>query len=346
MTDMVAPDTVPAEAGDLLRAALRDHAGPATPRLVVVGLSKDENPKATILVFDPGRARPRLVAKVALTAVAAVSVVAEATALQAVGALDPALVGGTVPRLVDVRRDRGGAVLVTEAVPGTPMSVDYHRWRGTTRPDAVRADLAGAASWLQALSEAVGPLPEASSPSGWPGIAKRLRARWPSDPVARDVADAVTTTMPSLRLPADGPWSVVHGDFWAGNVLRTDGRVTGVVDWEHAVVGGDPLRDLTRFALSYVLYLDRHTRTGREVRGHPGLVAGPWGEPVRYLVAGEGWLPGLVHGVLADHLERTGRDPDRWRDVLAVGTAEVAALSDEATFARQHLLLAAELFRC
>jgi hypothetical protein len=251
-----------------------------------------------------------------------------------------------VPRLVDIRRDRGGAVLVTEAVPGTPMSVDYHRWRGTTRPDVVRADLAGAAAWLRDLSDAVGPQEVAASPGGWPGIAKRLRARWPADGVARAVADGVATTLPGLRLPATGPWSVVHGDFWAGNVLRTDRRVTGVVDWEHAVVGGDPLRDLTRFVLSYVLYLDRHTRSGRAVRGHPGLVAGAWGEPLRYLAAGSGWLPELVREVLAEHLERTGRDPDRWRDVLAVGTAEVAALADEATFARQHLLLAAELFRC
>lgn len=37
--------------------------------------------------------------------------------------------------------------------------------------------------------------------------------------------------------------ALLHGDFWAGNVLWRDGRLSGVVDWEDAAVG-DPLADL------------------------------------------------------------------------------------------------------
>ena len=43
--------------------------------------------------------------------------------------------------------------------------------------------------------------------------------------------------------PARNPEALLHGDFWAGNVLWRDGRLAGVVDWEDAAVG-DPLADL------------------------------------------------------------------------------------------------------
>ena len=43
--------------------------------------------------------------------------------------------------------------------------------------------------------------------------------------------------------PVRNPEALLHGDFWAGNVLWRDGRLSGVVDWEDAAVG-DPLADL------------------------------------------------------------------------------------------------------
>jgi aminoglycoside phosphotransferase (APT) family kinase protein len=339
--------------GALLRATLNDHLGPGTPRLVVIGLSRDENPKATILAFEPARSSPRLVLKVSLGRGAVPAVLAEAAALAAVAELGPDLVGGTVPSLVDVRQDATSAVLVTTVVPGVPMSVDYHGWRHTARPSAVREDLTDAVSWLDELARvpvrdvAVGNR-SADARTQWTpsALTARLWSRWPDDAVARTVGDAVCSVASELALPLDATGAIVHGDFWCGNVLRTGGIVTGVVDWEHAVVGGDPLRDVTRFVLAYVLYLDRHTRAGRTVGGHPGLVAGPWGEPVRYVAAGSGWLSEAVEAVVAGHLANTGRDPMRWRQALALAAAEVAALADEREFARRHLLLAAGLFPC
>lgn len=39
-------------------------------------------------------------------------------------------------------------------------------------------------------------------------------------------------------VPADpGPYGLRHGDFWPGNVLWQDGRLTGVIDWENALKG-------------------------------------------------------------------------------------------------------------
>jgi hypothetical protein len=330
--------------GDLLQATLRDHLGAVSPRLVVLALSKDENPKATVLAFTPGRPSPRLVVKVALTEGAGVAIRAEAAALGALAALDTDLVHGTVPRLVDERHDAAGAVLVTQAMPGVPMSVDYHRWRHTATPELVRHDFSCARSWLQDL-DSVGVPSKTPARGYWPTVATRLCARWPEDDVALDVAQRVADHGASMGLPPDVPPRVVHGDFWCGNVLRAMGVVTGVVDWEHAELGGDPLRDLTRFVLSYLLYLDRHTRPGRSVRGHLGLTAGPWGEPIRYAVHGRGWLSVLVEQVLSDALADTGRDRQLWRAALALGAAEVAAQSDHGDFARRHLLLAAELLR-
>lgn len=40
-----------------------------------------------------------------------------------------------------------------------------------------------------------------------------------------------------------GPATLLHGDFWPGNVLWRDGAIVAVLDWEDAAVG-DPLSDL------------------------------------------------------------------------------------------------------
>ena len=36
---------------------------------------------------------------------------------------------------------------------------------------------------------------------------------------------------------------VVHGDYWPGNVIWSDGQIAGVIDWEDSCIG-DPLADL------------------------------------------------------------------------------------------------------
>jgi aminoglycoside phosphotransferase (APT) family kinase protein len=40
------------------------------------------------------------------------------------------------------------------------------------------------------------------------------------------------------------PRVFAHGDFWAGNVLSADGRLTGIVDWDAGGSGRLPLLDL------------------------------------------------------------------------------------------------------
>lgn len=43
--------------------------------------------------------------------------------------------------------------------------------------------------------------------------------------------------------PPDSPHALLHGDFWAGNLMWRDGRLAAVLDWEDAAVG-DPLCDV------------------------------------------------------------------------------------------------------
>ena len=39
------------------------------------------------------------------------------------------------------------------------------------------------------------------------------------------------------------PDVLLHGDYWPGNIICQDGRITGIIDWEAAKTG-DPLADL------------------------------------------------------------------------------------------------------
>jgi hypothetical protein len=135
--------------------------------------------------------------------------------------------------------------------------------------------------------------------------------------------------------------TAVHGDLWLGNILVKNGRVSGVVDWESGALRGQPVRDLVRFALTYALYLDRRTRPGGRVKGHPGLRAGRFGAPLEYSLDGEGWFPELFREFICEGLARLGASPAVWRDACLAGIAEVAAQADDRQFARRHL----EVFR-
>ncbi|EWT01755.1 hypothetical protein N865_07670 [Intrasporangium oryzae NRRL B-24470] len=335
------PDTVGGATGvavihAAVQEAVRDHLPGERPRLTVVAMSRDDNPKAVVMVTPERGGPPVLAVKVALTAGAAGAVRAEAGALRRIEAIDPGLVGGTVPRLLELHDSPDATLLVTTASSGRPMLVEYHGWRHTGRRRTVEADFRDADEWLGQLFGLEHPT--AAQPA-WDAA---LAARWPGDAVGESAAAAckgAQDRLSGLLRPAH----VVHGDFWCGNVLRSAGRVTGVVDWEHAAFGADPVWDRVRFALAYTLYLDRHTVAGRAVFGHAGLTSGRWGEPLRYLLRSRGWYRDLVASFV--EADRTGpsRYPGWWRDAVLVGIAQVAATSDEDGFALEHARLLVEL---
>lgn len=306
-------------------------------RLACLALSRDPNAKMTILLFPPGTARPSYVAKVPTTDAASRSVEREAARLTdlAGGALGAA--GVTVPRVVARLEHLGRPVLVTTALPGRSMLATYHAWRHTARRAPVAADFAAAGAWLSGLhrDRASG---ACRADAALDGVAEAISARFG----ARDGAAADLAAVQTLRLRLAGvrvPAVVVHGDFWPGNLLVSNGEVSGVIDWEMARLDGPATCDLARFAITYSLYLDRHTRPGRQVPGHRGLRAGQWGAGVDYMMNGTGWYPDLARAFVREGLERLGVPGRCWRDVLLAELAVIAARSDHAEFGWNHLLL-------
>jgi aminoglycoside phosphotransferase (APT) family kinase protein len=310
----------------------------STLRPVVLGVSKDHNAKVSVILVSPETGRPELVVKVATSRGAGLAVERERRTLDAVRAVLPESLRVTLPRPVQMVEFDGRPAMVATAVPGTPMTVSYLARRHTANRGRVASDLESAGTWLAAVQEATATAP---APIGLAAaLSAPLRRRYADEPRQSEIFEALAGLDARLS-GAVTPRTVVHGDFWFGNVLTADGRLSGVVDWESAVASGEPVRDLARFALSYALYLDRRTRRGRPVAGHPGLRAGRWGAAVEFALDGSGWFPELFRGFLEDGLRRLGAAPSLWHDVALAGVAELAARSDDNDFARQHL----DLFR-
>lgn len=306
-------------------------------RLACLALSRDPNAKITILLFPPGTAQPSYVAKVPTTETAARSVEREAARLTDLAGAALGAASVTVPRVVARLEHLGKPVLVTTALPGRSMLAGYHAWRHTARRASVAADLAAAGAWLSGLHRgcAIGACRADAALDGVPeAISARFGAR---DGAAADLAavETLRRRLAAVRVPA----GVVHGDFWPGNLLVSNGEVSGVIDWEMARLDGPATCDLARFAVTYSLYLDRHTRPGRQVPGHRGLRAGQWGAGVDYMMNGAGWYPDLARAFVREGLERLGVPGRCWRDVLLAELAVIAAQADHAEFGWNHLLV-------
>jgi aminoglycoside phosphotransferase (APT) family kinase protein len=307
-------------------------------RAACLAVSRDPNAKVTILLFPPGATRPAYVAKVPTTDAAARSVEREAARLAEVGSRVTGPASMTIPQVVATVEHLGRPVLIMTAMPGRSMLAAYHSWRHTARRATVAADFAAAGGWLARLHGAAAGTGRASLAQLLDGAADAISRRFGSLPDA----DADLADLAGLRGRLAGhrtPRSVVHGDFWPGNLLIEHGQVLGVIDWECARLAGTPASDLARFVTSYSLYLDRHSRPGRRVPGHPGLRAGRWGAGLEYAIDGAGWYPDLAHSFLMAGLERLGVSASCWRDVLLADVAATAATADHDEFARHHLML-------
>ncbi|MDX6302707.1 MAG: hypothetical protein QOF53_3921 [Nocardioidaceae bacterium] len=307
---------------------------------VLINASRDPDAKLTYVITGPQCGSVPRVVKIPATAAAGEAVDREGRMLVEVRRLGLGRLTPTVPRYVESLTIEGRPVLIATAVPGSPMSIGYHRWPHTARPSAVRGDFGAAFTWLAGLQTSTA---RGDARVDWPAqVLEAVRGRWDGHPA---LADAV------VRLEAAGdslsgsrcPDTAVHGDFWFGNLLLQGGSVSGVVDWENASPRGCPLRDVARFVLSYALYLDRHTRPGHRVLGHPGLRRGGFGAGIGYALCDAGWFPDLVRGTLGRELSRLGITRRAWYDVALTGIGEVAAAANDDEFGAGHLQLLASL---
>jgi aminoglycoside phosphotransferase (APT) family kinase protein len=301
--------------------------------VVLLATTKDPNGKLTVLSVDSDGQTAVRVNKVALTRTAAEALRRERSALQSIRTHLTAL-EDTIPQILQTFE--GDRALVMSGLPGEPLTRRYHQWRHTRQPSRVRADFEAVGRWLAQMQ---------ALPTGPPapvtmlaGVADVLSHRFRGWSQCDSALAGVAEVERRLQL-AHTPRTVVHGDFWAGNVLLNNGVVSGVVDWEFSQLVGEPIHDIARFALTYSLYLDRHTKHGTRVRGHPGLRADRWGAGIRYAIHGEGWYPTLVHGFLRDGLSRLGAHALDVSDVLLAELATIAAESDDDDFALAHIQL-------
>jgi Phosphotransferase enzyme family len=330
---VIAAGTAPSVAAQV--AAVTGVAG---LRSVVLAASKDPNAKRAVLLFRPGGRWPLFALKLPTTDSAEAAVGREARLLDQLHQLDLGPLQQTVPRVVARMVVRGRAGLLTTAVTGSPMSRAFLGWRGTSSPHAVARHFHLAGSWLAAFQGRTATGPGPVEPAHGPG--PRLLARFADHPGVEEVAGHLDDLRAQLGSGSTRR-TAVHGDFWAGNLLAAPRGLGGVVDWEAAATAGDPVRDLAHFALTYALYLDRSTRPGRPVAGHPGLRSGEWGAGIVHALDGAGWFPDLLRGFLRDGLARLGVSPALWRCAALAGLAEIAATADHEEFARRHLDLLA-----
>jgi hypothetical protein len=306
---------------------------------VLIAASRDPDAKLTFLT-TPGRGREALVVKVPTTPAAARAVENEARLLVGLRRLQLGDLAPKLPRYVGTVEVDGLRALVATRLPATPMSVSYHRWLHTAVPRRVRRDFAMAGAFLAALQDRTSGPPEALV---WPSrVIEGVQGRWDghaSLPRAISVLEGARQRLEAHRLPQ----VAVHGDYWFGNLLASGESVTGVVDWEAGQLDGCPLADLARFALSYSLYLDRHTRVGSAVRGHRGLRRDGFGAGVRYALCGSTWYARVVRDYLTCGLRRLGLPASLWYDVAVIGLGDIAQSANEDEFGKGHLELLASL---
>jgi hypothetical protein len=309
---------------------------------LVVALSKDPNAKITVLLIPHAGRQPTLAIKLPTTRSAEASIAAERGVLAVLQGGLPDAIQSTIPSLGDMRGLAGTGSLVTTALPGSPMTTRYHAWRHLGTPSAVRADFLAVDAWLAGFQSATaGARAPIDMDGGATGI---LQGRF-GEESGLDASLAALEAIHSRLRTTRTPRTAVHGDFWFGNVLLAGEKVSGVIDWEAGAAAGEPVRDLVRFALTYALYLDRHTRAGRGVSGHRGLKAGEWGSGITWAFEGKGWFPDLVREFVQRGLARLGADPELWREAMLAGLAEVAATADHREFARMHWQLFGRLAR-
>ena len=308
-------------------------------RTVVLDHSRDGDGSFILLLFAPGASEPSIALKVPTCAASATRVERERDRLQQLQGAPLDGLRATMPQLLEI--GDGLPALVTSAQPGVPMLVSYYRNGHSRQRAAVHADFAAAGAWLAALqSESTGAPLRLDVAQSTIEAAESQLARGPGD--LRMVPRLLVELRARLRVHVVTP-TVVHGDFWAGNILTSAGAVSGVVDWERASTTGSPVRDLARFAVTYSLYLDRHTRTGRRVAGHPGLRAGAPGGGVGYLLTGDSWYPRLVRTFLAAGLRRLNLPGDLAVVALLAELAAIAAEATDPEFGRAHWRLFREL---
>jgi hypothetical protein len=310
---------------------------------IVWGIDSDPNAKVTLFLFDE-RSGPHAVAKVGRGPSGEAAVRAEHAALTR---LHETSVGPLLdaPAPLMLERVRGRLVLVTSALPGAPMSVDYYSRGHVQDRSAVTADLTRAGRWLTRLRTATSAGTVELTPTSFVELVEATISRYRALIGCGEWEDQLFTGLVRDSNRFAGvvlPLSFVHGDFAIGNILTDRGAVSGVVDWELARDRDLPIYDVLKFVTSYSGYLDRAAGDGHGgVAGHPDWVrwrgrlgADEWSNAVGmiYALYGEGWYPDAVRRYLDEQAASLGVPREVIDLFLPVFLAEQATALEHPTF--------------
>lgn len=205
-----------------------EHLPPEPVQLSALALLRSAG--LTVFVFGESE-RPLLVLKVPSDRGRGPSV--EASALREAG---PA---GVAPRALGMV----GAAYVQEAIPGRPLPLE-----------AVEPGSAAELRWSEHHRELTRGLARLAETTAKRGFAEELR-----QPVEAALAQA--TLSARCRRVLTAAWRDVarldvavlrHHDTSAENCLFADGRLSGIIDWEHAETCGAPGVDVLNTAISYM----------------------------------------------------------------------------------------------
>ena len=195
-----------------------------------------ERPHSLVLwIFRKGEAEPWAVGKIARSEKSARLLCAEGAALAALQQISKEL---GIPRLLLQSEPGGkGFLLVQSGVSGQPLSDEIHLDNERAISDQFRL----VEEWLAAFQGRVTCKETVAA-----GARRSLTAcRQVLDTTDQEKAllDGMTSMLPELE---HVPAVAVHGDFWAGNVLKSEEKLS-VLDWGHFHYGA-PTEDMHNFA--------------------------------------------------------------------------------------------------
>jgi hypothetical protein len=315
---------------------------------LVLGMDRDPLAKVTLLLFDD-LGRLCAVAKIARDHRSEPALEQEYAALCHLACSPMAGLRGDVPTPLLLDRVGHRLVVVTTAIPGTPMTVGYYTPGHVSDSVAVRRDFDTAGGWLAQFQSATATtvaLGDELFPQHIKPVLARYRRRvgW-SDWEAEAFADLEedSRALPSIPVAL----GVVHGDYAIGNILVDGEALAGVIDWELSRPTGVQMSDVLKFAASYSSFLDRAAppRAG-VMRGHPGwrpaqqrwLSPSGWANLTGFMYGfyGEGWYPDLVRTFVSRHAARLGLPPAAVPVLMRTFVVEQATVLANRTYARGY----------
>ncbi|MDP9330332.1 MAG: aminoglycoside phosphotransferase family protein [Actinomycetota bacterium] len=292
-------------------------AGVAPERLepLVVGHRRPNTGVVTILLFPPGGHDP-VVAKLPRYGSHNDSLQREAAGLERVSRAVGDTIGAAIPRSLGIHTIDGTDVLLQTGLGGRHLVAETAS--GRLSPAGLARQLDVVLSWWDALQAASGhselvdngliatklePLAEA-------GLAALGGDRRVAALLDRTLEQARSLNGTSL------PMVVVHGDYWAGNVLVERERVVGVVDWERSTIDDLPFWDPVKAVGSAAYHLDRYRSIPK--RGAAALPQwgdmGAWNDVAdprfavgfRAAFVQPGWLADTARHALVRAFDRAG----------------------------------------